>query len=180
MLTYNPAERGYLVGTVVGEYEHVPGVAADERQPNRRRVEWRGRVLRDQLSVATRNSLGAISTLFLVPAEAAAEIERLLGAAPAAQVAVPPPAVVDDAVDDLYKDVQAKAFEFTKDKVSRLDWDDMQQLVAGLLRAMGYKTRISPSGSDRGKDIVASPDGLGFEDPRIVVEVRHRSAAMGS
>ena len=56
----------------------------------------------------------------------------------------------------------------------------MQELVAGLLRAMGYKTRISPSGSDRGKDIVASPDGLGFEDPRIVVEVKHCGAAMGS
>ncbi|MBB5192286.1 putative Mrr-cat superfamily restriction endonuclease [Silvimonas terrae] len=56
----------------------------------------------------------------------------------------------------------------------------MQELVAGVLRAMGYKTRISPSGSDRGKDIVASPDGLGFEDPRIVVEVKHRAAAMGS
>ena len=179
VLTYNPAERAYLAGTVVGDYEYAPSPAG-ERQPNRRRVEWRGRVLRDQLSVATRNSLGAISTLFLVPVEAAAEIERFLGAAPIAQAVVPPPATVDDAVDDLYKDVQAKAFEFIKDKVSELDWDDMQQLVAGLLRAMGYKTRVSPSGSDRGKDIVASPDGLGFEDPRIVVEVRHRTAAMGS
>ncbi len=50
----------------------------------------------------------------------------------------------------------------------------MQELVAGLLRAMGYKTRISPSGPDRGKDIIASPDGFGFETPRIVVEVKHR------
>lgn len=50
----------------------------------------------------------------------------------------------------------------------------MQELVAGLLRAMGYKTRISPAGSDRGKDIIASPDGFGFEQPRIVVEVKHR------
>ncbi len=45
---------------------------------------------------------------------------------------------------------------------------------------MGYKTRISPVGPDQGKDIVASPDGLGFEQPRIVVEVKHRSATMGS
>ena len=40
---------------------------------------------------------------------------------------------------------------------------------------MGYKTRISPTGPDRGKDIIASPDGLGFENPRIVVEVKHRN-----
>ncbi len=57
----------------------------------------------------------------------------------------------------------------------------MQELVGGLLRAMGYKTIISPPGSDRGKDIVASPDGFGFQEPRIVVEVKHRrTERMGS
>lgn len=47
-------------------------------------------------------------------------------------------------------------------------------MVAGILRAMGYKTKISPAGSDRGKDVEASPDGLGLTDPHIVVEVKHR------
>jgi restriction system protein len=47
-------------------------------------------------------------------------------------------------------------------------------LSPGLLRAMGYKTQVSPPGADRGKDIIASPDGFGFEQPRIVVEVKHR------
>lgn len=178
VLTYNPSERAYLVGTVVGEYEH--GGQSYPDQPNLRRVKWRGRVNRDGLSVATRNSLGAISTLFALPADAAAEIEGALsGSVQSAAVSIDE-GTVEAQVDDLYKDIQAKAFEFIKDKVSRLDWEDMQELVAGLLRAMGYKTRISPSGSDRGKDIVASPDGLGFEDPRIVVEVKHRTAAMGS
>jgi restriction system protein len=64
--------------------------------------------------------------------------------------------------------------------VAKLDWEEMQHIVAGLLRAMGYKTRISPSGPDKGKDIVASPDGFGFESPRIVVEVKHRTSSMGS
>jgi len=178
VVTYNPAERAYLVGTVIGNYEYA--VQLSTEQPNLRRVKWRGRVARDQLSVAARNSLGAISTLFVIPPEAAAEIERLLTGQTEVPAAAPGFAVADEAVDDLYKDIQAKAFEFIKDKVSQLDWDDMQELVAGLLRAMGYKTRISPSGSDRGKDIVASPDGFGFEDPRIVVEVKHRTAAMSS
>ena len=56
----------------------------------------------------------------------------------------------------------------------------MQELVAGILRAMGYKTLISSKGADRGKDIIASPDGFGFEHPRIVVEVKHRAGQMGS
>lgn len=153
--------------------------------PNQRPVVWRGRVPRDALSVSARNSLGAIATLFSIAPEVATEMEKLANATPAAGVAVPPvkalePEAEAQQVEDLYKDMQAKAFEFTKDRVSRLNWSDMQELVAGLLRAMGYKTRVSAPGSDRGKDIVASPDGLGFEDPRIVVEVKHRTAAMGS
>lgn len=45
---------------------------------------------------------------------------------------------------------------------------------------MGYKTKISDPGPDRGVDIMASPDGFGFESPRIMVEVKHRSHAMGA
>lgn len=180
VVTYSPNERAYLVGTVVGEY--VYAIDLSPEQPNLHKVQWRGRVNRDQLSVPTRNSLGAISTLFLLPPEAAAEIERLLtGAAVLKALPTPEPeAMVEEQIETLYRDQQGRASEFIKDRLSQLDWDDMQDLVAGLLRAMGYKTRVSPHGADRGKDIVASPDGLGFEDPRIVVEVKHRTAAIGS
>jgi restriction system protein len=95
-----------------------------------------------------------------------------------APAAVPEVIEADEAV--LAEDMQSKATEFIKDRAAKLDWDQMQRLVAGVLRAMGYKTRISPAGPDRGKDIIASPDGLGFESPRIVVEVKHRQGAMGS
>lgn len=178
MLTYDPSRRVYLVGTITSDYFYDPSLLEDD--PNCRRVEWQGEVPRDLLSVSTKNSLGAISTLFLLPDDAAIEIESLLaGGAP-----VKAAAEAEDeetAVSTLLKDIQGKAFEFIKDKVSRLDWEEMQILVAGLLRAMGYKTRISPSGPDRGKDIVASPDGFGFESPRIVVEVKHRTGStMGS
>lgn len=53
-------------------------------------------------------------------------------------------------------------------------------MVAGILRAMGYKTRISPPESDRGKDVEASSDGLGLTDPHIIVEVKHREGTMGA
>jgi restriction system protein len=54
------------------------------------------------------------------------------------------------------------------------------KLVAGILRAMGYKTRISTKGADRGVDIFASPDGLGLQEPRIFVEVKHRVEPTGA
>lgn len=180
VITYGPSERVYLVGTVSGEYEFSPQLSSE--QPNIRVVKWHGQVSRDALSVGARNSLGSTLTLFQVPAEVAEEIHALLQGKPApqAETLAVPGVTETEQVEDLYKDIQGKGFEFIKDKVNMLDWEDMQELVAGLLRAMGYKTRISPNGADRGKDIVASPDGLGFEDPRIVVEVKHRGAAMGS
>lgn len=174
VLTYDPSGRVYLVGTINSDYFYDPSFVEDD--PNCRRVIWEGEVSRDLLSVSTKNSLGAISTLFLLPDEAAIEIEALLAGKQPAK-----PEDEDVAVGTILKDIQSKAFEFIKDKVSKLDWEEMQQLVAGLLQAMGYKTRISPSGPDRGKDIVASPDGFGFESPRIVVEVKHRTGSqMGS
>ena len=57
----------------------------------------------------------------------------------------------------------------------------MQDLIAAILRAMGYRTRVSPPGPDRGVDVLASPDGLGLQEPRIKVEVKHRpNSSMGS
>ena len=78
----------------------------------------------------------------------------------------------EESEEDIARNMRAQSREFIKDKITQLDWEEMQELVAGLLRAMGYKTRISPAGPDRGKDIIASPDGFGFEQPRIVVEVK--------
>lgn len=176
VITYDPGRRVYLLGTISSDYRFDPSVDPDD--PNARSVAWDGEVSRDLLTVATKNSLGALSTLFLVPESAAADLERALETQqPASELRVEDEEIEED---DLFKDIQARAMEFIKDHVTRLDWDEMQELVAGLLRAMGYKTRVSPSGSDRGKDIVASPDGFGFESPRIVVEVKHRGQAMGS
>lgn len=51
----------------------------------------------------------------------------------------------------------------------------MEELAAAILRAMGFKTRVSEKGPDRGVDVLASPDGLGLQEPRIKVEVKHRA-----
>ncbi len=179
VITYSSEERVYLVGSVTSAYEFKPALGD---HPNVRSIHWMGEINRDSLSVVARNSLGSTLTLFRIPEDVAAEILSLV---PTSAQGTTPPLKSDDIseteqVEDLFRDQQLKSFEFIKDRVNSLAWDEMQELVAGLLRAMGYKTRISPSGSDRGKDIIASPDGLGFEDPRIVVEVKHRSAAMGS
>lgn len=56
-----------------------------------------------------------------------------------------------------------------------MDPYEFQELVAALLRAMGYYVSwVSPPGPDRGLDIVAYTDPLGATGPRIKVQVKRR------
>jgi len=76
-------------------------------------------------------------------------------------------------------EVKAKANELIADLISRLDPYDFQDLVAALLRAMGFRAVSTSPGPDRGVDIVAHPDALGFERPRIKAQVKHRQSTAG-
>nr|WP_263274290.1 restriction endonuclease [Pseudomonas sp. YeP6b] len=176
VVTYSPTNRLYSIGKVSGPVEHHPEWG-EQGMSLVRKVQWQGQELtRDNLGTSTKNSLGSTLTLFEVPSNAAAEVLAALKGKPAR-------AVEDEAekvIAEPLADIESQALERIKDRVNELDWDDMQQLVAGILRAMGYKTQVSPPGSDRGKDIVVSPDGFGFEHPRIVVEVKHRKGQMGN
>ncbi len=179
VMTYDPSKRIYHIGKIAGEYEFCP--AEDERKVHRRKVKWEGQVDRDSLSVPTKNSLGSTLSVFELSPAAVSEIDAVLKGIPFKTPEAENTLEADVDTKNLLEDLKAKATEFIKDKVVALDWEEMQELVAGILRAMGYKTRISPQGADRGKDIVASPDGLGLEQPRIVVEVKHRpNQQMGS
>lgn len=177
VITYSPANRLYSIGKIIGPAEYH-SEWAEQGMSLARKVQWQTQeLLRDSLGSSTKNSLGSTLTLFEVPTSAVAEVLAALRGKP------PVPVVENEAeevIADPLADIESQALERIKDRVNELDWDDMQQLVAGILRAMGYKTQVSPPGSDRGKDIVASPDGFGFEHPRIVVEVKHRKGQMGS
>jgi len=48
----------------------------------------------------------------------------------------------------------------------------LTRLIAAILEAEGYRTRVSPPGSDKGVDIVAGKGALGFDAPRLVVQVK--------
>lgn len=116
-------------------------------------------------------------TLFSVNEEVSAELLSHIG-----KPTTPEGIEEDDSeLDQIKEDTVARAHELIKDRILELSADEMEQLAAAILRAMGYKTRVMPKGKDRGVDVLASRDGLGLEEPRIKVEVKHRSGtAMGS
>jgi len=175
-ITYDTKNREYLIGTIKSDFIYKPGKVGD--YPNIRKVVWEDKVSRDKLSVSSRNSLGCTTTLFSVNEDVWAEIQGILSGSSEGEDVTGGGEKND--LEEIRKEVVDKAHEFIKDKILGLDPDEMEELVAAILRGMGYQTRISPKGPDRGVDVMASPDGLGLEEPRIKAEVKHRQSAMGS
>ena len=72
-------------------------------------------------------------------------------------------------------DLEEQALEGLREYIIAKNAYEFQDLVAALLRAMGYYTPfIAPKGKDGGIDIIAYQDPLGAEIPRIKVQVKHK------
>lgn len=67
------------------------------------------------------------------------------------------------------------AIEGIKAHINKKNEYEFQDLVAALLRGMGYYTPfVAPRGKDGGVDIIAYRDPLGTVTPRIKVQIKHR------
>lgn len=183
VVSYSPSNRTYLIGQIQSPAKYQQ----DNQDLNIaliRDVKWQEReILRDTLSANCRNSLGSILTVFELSKEIADELLAISSSLKNQTIQtteIEPTNILADEQNNNFQEIEMQAIEYIKDLINALDWDEMQELVAGVLRAMGYQTQISPQGMDRGKDIVASPDGFGFEHPRIIVEVKHRNGRIGS
>ena len=179
VITYAKDSREYIIGTVVGEHRHDPNVIGDY-YPNTIEVKWEEkRIPRDLLTQKTKNTLGSTLTVFCID-QCSHEFEKILTDG-AGKVE---PAVetedIDTEVENNTEDFIAQATAMVEDAVDKLDPWQMQELVAGLLRAMGYQTTVSPPGPDGGVDVLAHKDAFGFEKPIIKVQVKHRRAATGA
>jgi restriction system protein len=67
------------------------------------------------------------------------------------------------------------AIESLKKQIAVKNPYEFQELVAALLRGMGYYTPfVAPQGKDGGIDVIAYRDPLGTVSPRIKVQIKHR------
>lgn len=174
VVMYDPATRLYHIGTIAGPCKPATDI---EEATFTRAVKWKQTAQRDALTTSSKNSLGGIQTIFSISDEVVADLKS----ASKSETSSQPDETEDDAADD---DARAATYdngiELIKDRVNQVGWEDMERLVAGLLKAMGYCARVTPKGPDGGRDVVASPNALGLESPRIVAEVKHRKGAMGA
>ena len=180
--TYSPEERLYHIGSVTGGCI-IEDTTGDDEHDSRysRPVIWRTVASRDKLADTSKNSLGTIATLSQIGDDVFADLTAAAGTSddsPSAPAQAADNETTDD--DETRRITANEGIEKIKDRIVALSWEDMESLVAGLLRAMGYRTTLTSKGGDQGRDVIASPDGLGLTSPRIIVEVKHRGNPMGA
>ncbi|MCI0331906.1 MAG: restriction endonuclease [Planctomycetes bacterium] len=61
----------------------------------------------------------------------------------------------------------------------RFKGHDLETLIDAILRAQGYGTHRSPIGADKGVDILAARGPLGFENPRLAVQIKSETTQIG-
>ena len=75
-------------------------------------------------------------------------------------------------------EIEQLAIEGLNKEINQKNPYEFQELVAALLRGMGYYTPfVAPQGKDGGIDVIAYRDPLGTVSPRIKVQIKHRGAA---
>lgn len=174
IVTPNGETRELLYGEVSGSYEFR---AAPPMGVNRhvRTVNWLGRRDRDPLPDRVLFTLGSLLTVY-APAFQAELKAFLLSGVVAEQTDAPTSNGDVESVEDPTGafEQEARNKELIRKRISELKPYPTQDFVAGVLRALGYYTEVSPPGADGGVDIRASRDALFIQPPIVKVQVKAR------
>lgn len=181
VLTPIKSTRQALIGKVAGPYQHNPA-AETKSLTNTRSVEWiRTDILRDDLPTQLRLSLMTHMTVFSVN-DHGDEIARVTDREQAEHIDAP----IDDEYDsdelsypEYFDEVETAARERILYLLYHFDDHEFEVVVGDVLKAMGFAVRGHGRGPDGGVDLVATPDALGFENPRIIVQVKRRRGVAG-
>jgi len=165
------------IGEVIGPYEQ-----REDGGPARK-VKWlRTDVARDTFKQDLLYSFGAIGTVCEISRNDA--LNRVLTVAGGdndpGYGATPDLPRKTSAADEIGPDEASQVFNLAsiaRDQIearisSIFTGHDLTALVAAILEAQGYVAHVSPPGPDAGYDIVAGQGPLGFDAPRLVVQVK--------
>lgn len=159
----SPKDRMINIGEIIGDYQY------DETQyeyAQVHKVKWLKQVPRTAFSQGALYELGAIMTFFLVKNYA----DEFLAALDKGFKGKDISDLEDETIGATAEDIKENTKDFILKELSHnLKGYDLENFIANLLQAMGYRTIISPHGGDSGIDITAYKDEL---PPRILVQVK--------
>ena len=159
-------DRMVNIGVVEGEYTYVD---SEKEYVQQRKVKWLKHLPRTSFTQGALYEIGSAMSLFMVKNYADEYLSALDKGFKAA---------LDNTDDDTIGATAEDIIESTKDYVLKelsrnLKGYALEEFIANLLQAMGYRTKLSPQGWDSGIDITAYKDEL---PPRILVQVKSQDS----
>jgi restriction system protein len=161
-------------GEIKGDYEFHP--KAEELYRHSRKVEWFAKdIPRSIFDQDLLYSLGAIMTVCQIRRNDAEERIRAMYKNNWKSVRQPFKTTV------LETEIESSGLidleEYARDQIAKYiiqkyKGHGMAMIIEAILKAKGYITYRSPEGPDKGIDILAAPEPLGFGKPRLCVQVK--------
>jgi len=156
-------DRKINLGIIDGPYLFDP----EQHYSHQRKVKWVKQISRDLFSPAALYEVGSAMTFFSVRSFADEFLkslspgfkpEKTVEETEVSETAVTAESILDTTKDFILKELKTNLKGFA-----------LEEFVADLLQAMGYRTTLSKKGGDGGVDITAYKDEL---PPRILVQVK--------
>lgn len=159
-------KSGIAIGEIIGDYQFK------EIQPNIkhiRKVKWIKTFPRSSFDQDILYSLGAFLTVGRVRREDAEERVRGMLKGETTLRKLEEDAEIETSDLDLEQYSKDQLIKFLERNFAG---HDLSRLINEILKAKNYVTKISTPGPDEGVDILAGSGPLGFESPRICVQVK--------
>jgi len=151
-------------GTVEGEYKYQK---LSENVKHTRKAKWIKEIPRTEIDQDLLYSFGALLTVCQIKKNNAEKrINQLLSLEKGVK-----PETIEKEEEEIDIETYAQD-QITKFVNQKFKGHGLARLVDAILQAQGYTTRVSPPGPDGGVDILASGGLLGFDGPRICVQVK--------
>lgn len=162
------SDRKINIGVIESDYHYAPSAGEYVQQ---RDVKWLRHLPRTFFSQGALYEIGSAMSFFAVKNYAD---EFLSALDKDFNNHVSETNEEDESVAATADDIIESTRDFILKELSKnLKGYDLEEFVADLLRAMGYRTTVSPHGGDSGIDITAYKDEL---PPRIVVQVKSQDS----
>ena len=161
------SDRMINIGEVTGDYVYD---ASQPEYAQTRTVKWLKSLSRTVFTQGALYEIGSAMSFFTVKTYA----DEFLAALDKGFKQTASSASEDPTVGATAEDIIESTKDFVLKELSRnLKGYALEEFVANLLQAMGYRTTVSPQGGDSGIDITAYKDEL---PPRILVQVKSQDS----
>lgn len=166
-------QSAIVIGEVMGNYEYKEYA---HNIKHTRKVKWLKTIPRSEFDQDILFSFGAFLTVCRITRnDAENRVKELLSYAVKS--------TINPNFDEQEEPTSFDIEEIAKDQIikfleSRFLGHNLARLVDGILRAKGYVTKVSPPGPDGGVDILAGSGPLGFDNPKICVQVKSSKSAI--